>query len=565
MNFTENARLVLNRFLIKDKDGKIVETPRQMFLRIAKNIAKEDLRYGSSKKDLAIAERAFFDMMNDSNFLPNLPTIANAGRTIQQLAACFVLPVPDDMEGIFESVKNMALIQKSGGGTGFSFSKIRPEGSLVSETGGIASGPVSFMKVFDTATGAIKEGGIRRGANMGVLRIDHPDIEKFINCKERGGLSNFNISVGLTDKFLKAVENDGDFVLEFNQKPYRIIKARELFKSIARHAWINGDPGVLFIDEINRHNPTPKIGEIETTNPCGETVLLPYESCILGSINLSNLVNKSKKIDFKKLEKIIRLAVHFLDNSIDASSYPLPQIEKIVKANRKIGLGVMGFADLLIKMQIPYDSEKAEKIAGRVIKFIYEIALKESQDLAKKRGQFANQNISIYKKDKPRRNASLLAIAPTGTIALIANASEGIEPLFGLAINRQSSYGVLHEINSIFKEYAKKYKLSEEILNKIALEGSLQSLSVDDKLKKIFRTAHDISPLWHIRIQAAFQKYVDNSISKTVNVQKSASPEDIEDIFLQANKLKLKGLTVYRYGSRKEQVLSFCEKCGPIF
>jgi ribonucleoside-diphosphate reductase alpha chain len=396
MNLNENAKTVLNRFLIKDKEGTPTENPKQLFQRIAKNIAKEDIRYNSDKKKLIQTEKEFFAVMDSQNFLPNLPAIANAGRKLQQLAACFVLPVPDDMAGIFEAVKNMALIQKTGGGTGFSFSKLRPDGSYVSETGGIASGPVSFMKVFDSATGAIKEGGIRRGANMGVLRVDHPDIEKFINSKEKGGLSNFNISVGLTDKFMKAAIKDEDFELVFNNKGYRTIKAKELFKAIAKHAWLNGDPGIIFVDELNKHNPTPKLGEIESTNPCGEVPLLPYEACVLGSINLSNFANpRSKKMDFKSLEKTIKTAVHFLDNTIDASTYPLTQIETIVKGNRKIGLGIMGFADALLKMNIAYDSPQSEKLAEKIMKFIEQTALKASQELAEERGSFPNKINSV--------------------------------------------------------------------------------------------------------------------------------------------------------------------------
>jgi ribonucleoside-diphosphate reductase alpha chain len=562
MQLSENGKLILSRYLLKDKDGRIIERPENLLKRVASNIAKEDSRYGSTKKQIQETEREFFEIMNNLDFMPNLPIIANAGRRLQQLSACFVLPVPDNINGIFQAVKDMALIQKSGGGTGFSFSKLRPEGSYVSETGGIASGPVSFMKVFDTATAAIKEGGIRRGANMGVLRIDHPDIEKFIVCKEKGGLPNFNISIALTEEFMKAVAKDEDFHLVFENKKYKTLKAAELFKAIIKHAWWNGDPGVLFIDKINKFNPTPKIGEIESTNPCGEACLLPYESCILGSINLSNLI-RNKKFNFKHLEKIITVAVHFLDNSIDASAHPLPEIENITKANRKIGLGVMGFADALIKMEMPYDSTQAEKFAERVMKFIKEKATKASEELAKTRGAFPNIEFSIYRKSKkPLRNATITTIAPTGTIGIIANCSEGIEPLFNLAFERHSSYGTLQEINPSLAVIAKKYKLSREEVERISRSGTLQNTAqIPDKIKSIFKTAHDISYEAHIKIQAAFQKYTDNAVSKTVNLPEKATLNDVENIFLLAHKLGCKGLTLYRYNSRKEQALEFCKKC----
>lgn len=561
MELTENARLVLNRFLIKDKDGKLIENQKQLITRIAKNIAKEDLKYILKKQEIKKTEKEFFNLLDNADFLPNLPIIANAGRKLQQLAACFVLPIPDDIEGIFQALKEMALVQKTGGGTGFSFSRLRPDGSQVSETGGIASGPISFMKIFDTATGAIKEGGIRRGANMGILRVDHPDIEKFIISKERNALPNFNISVALTEKFMKAVEKDEEFNLVFDKKIMKTIKARELFKMISKQAWTNGDPGIVFIDEINKHNPTPLMGEIEATNPCGEVGLLPYEACILGSINLSNFV-KNKKIDFKKLEKTIKIAIHFLDNSIDASLYALKETEQIVKLNRKIGLGIMGFADSLIKMNIAYDSEKAEKSAEKIMQFIKDKSIKTSQELAKIKGGFPSQEKSVFKKEKPRRNATLTTIAPTGTISIFANCSEGIEPLFGPMISRISTYGTMIEINPLFKNIIKKFKLSQETLDKISREGTLQNTNLPEEIKKIFRTAHDISPEWHLRIQAAFQKFTDNAISKTVNLPRNASIEDVEKIFMLAHKLKLKGLTVYRYGSRREQILSFCEKCS---
>jgi len=562
MKLTKNAKIVIDRFLARDIEGKIIENPEQLLTRVAKNIAKEDRRYRATEEEIQKTEQEFFEVMNNLEFLPNLPVLANAGRKLQQLAACFVLPIPDDLSGIFQAIKEMALIQKSGGGTGFSFSKLRPEGSYVSETGGIASGPVSFMKVFDSATGAIKEGGIRRGANMGILRIDHPDIEKFITSKEKGELSNFNISVALTDEFMKAVIKNKDFDLKFGDKTYRTIKARELFEEIAKHAWLNGDPGAIFIDEINRHNPTPELGEIEATNPCGEQPLLPYESCILGSINLTKFLTgkKARKIDYENLERVVKIAVHFLDNSIDASAYPVPQIEKIVKRNRKIGLGVMGFADFLIDLGIPYDSKAAEKVAEKIMAFIQEKAREASKELAEKRGSFPNIEKSIYKGQK-LRNATLTTIAPTGTIGIIANCSEGIEPLFGFVFNRFSTYGTLLEITPAFKELVKKYKLKRDIINRIIEEASIQNIKLPKRIKNIYKTAHEISPEAHIRIQAAFQKYTDNAVSKTVNLKESSTVDDVKKVFLLAYKLKLKGLTVYRYGSREKQVLEICKKC----
>jgi ribonucleoside-diphosphate reductase alpha chain len=561
MKLSKNAEIVISRFLAKDSEGKVIEKPEQLLKRVAQNIAKEDSKYGVKKTDLAKTEKEFFQAMDSLKFLPNIPVLANAGRPMQQLAACFVLPVPDNLEGIFQSVKDMATIQKSGGGTGFSFSRLRPEGSYVGETSGTASGPVSFMKVFDCATAAIKEGGIRRGANMGVLRVDHPDIEKFINAKESGGLTNFNLSVAITDKFMDSVKKDKDFELVFNKKSYRTIHAKDLFRQIAKHAWINGDPGVIFIDEINMHNPTPKLGEIEATNPCGEQPLLPYESCILGSINLSAFV-KNKRFSFKELEKTVQTATHFLDNAIDASSYPLPEIEKIVKANRKIGLGVMGFADALIKLDIAYDSKQAERLAAQITKTIQKTAEKTSEELARIKGNFPNLPNSIFKNKKFRRNATLTTIAPTGVLSILANCSEGIEPLFSLIFNRNSTYGILQETNPVFEDITKKYKLSSETIDTITKQGSIQSTSLPEKIKKTFKTAHDISPEWHLRIQAQLQKNIDNAISKTVNLPERATVDEVERIFLLAHELKCKGLTVYRYNSRREQVLEFCKKCS---
>jgi ribonucleoside-diphosphate reductase alpha chain len=550
MKLTKNGQIIINRFLLKDETGKVIEKPEDLLKRVAHNIAKEDKKYNYNEEDFLKVEKEFYEMMNDLEFLPNLPVLANAGRKLQQLAACFVIPIADDTSSIFQAIKEMAIVQKSGGGTGFNFSKIRSQGSIVSETGGIASGPISFMKVFDSATNAIKEGGIRRGANMGILRIDHPDVEKFITAKANNELSNFNISLALNEKFMESVIKNKEFELEFNNQIKAKIKAKELFQKIANQAWINGDPGVIFIDEINKNNPTPEIGIIEATNPSGEQPLLPYESCILGSINLEKFVKeKSKKIDFEKLEETINRSVHFLDNCIDATKYPLPAIERITKANRKIGLGIMGFAGMLIKMNIAYDSQTALKLAEKIMKFINEKAHKASQELAEKRGNFMNFNRSIWKDQNIKiRNATVTTIAPTGTIGILADCTEGIEPLFGLVTDRKSTYGDLIESNPQFHEIIKKLKLKKETLEQITKENSIQNkeIKLPTKIKRIFKTAQDISPEWHVKIQAAFQKYTDNAVSKTVNLKETATPEDIEKIFLLAHKLKCNGISVYR-------------------
>lgn len=557
LNLTPNAKTVLHRFLARDKTGKVMETPEEMFQRIAKAIAIEDKKYG---QDSSKAENEFLETMLNLEFLPNIPTISNAGRSSKQLAACFVIPVQDSLEGIFQAVKDMALIQKTGGGTGFSFSRLRPEGSMVAETGGVASGPVSFMQVFDCATGAIKEGGVRRGANMGILDINHPDIEKFITCKDHGGFPNFNISVAITDNFMKAVKVNKPFVLDFKNKIYKRISAKKLFDVLCKHAWLTGDPGIIFIDTINKANPNPEIGRIEATNPCGEMPLLPYESCVLGSINLEKVLQNSR-IDYEKLGQLVKLGVHFLDNCIDAGSYPIPEIETVVKANRKIGLGVMGFANLLIKLGIPYDSDLAVKKAEEIMKFIQEKAWQASHELAELRGSFPNFSKSIFKNKNLVRNATCTTIAPTGTIAIIADTSPGIEPLFGVAFSRLTYFEKLIELNPLFKEVAKKYKLSKKELDAIFETGSVKHAKLPEETKKIFVTAHEISPGYHVRIQAAFQKYADNAVSKTVNLPEHASINDIKKTFLLAYSLGCKGLTIYRYKSKPTQILTFCKSC----
>ncbi|MCD6242113.1 vitamin B12-dependent ribonucleotide reductase [Candidatus Bathyarchaeota archaeon] len=556
---TVNSLEVLRkRYLLRDETGRIIETPAQMFLRVARAIAKVDKNYGGNPKE---SEKTFYEMMAKLEFLPNSPTLFNAGTKLGQLSACFVLPVEDSLKSIFTAVKDMAIIEQSGGGVGFDFSKLRPKGDIVKSTKGVASGPVSFMRVFDVATDVIKAGGKRRGAMMGILRVDHPDIEEFITAKQKPGvLSNFNISVAVTDDFMEKIEADEEYWLvnPRNKRKVRKLKARYVWNLIAESAWKSGDPGVVFIDEVNRHNPTPEVGRIEATNPCGEQPLLPYESCNLGSINLSRMVENGK-INWKKLRKTVRDAVHFLDNVIDANKFPLKKIEQMTKANRKIGLGIMGFADMLIKLGIPYDSEKALKLAEKLMKFITDEARKKSVELGEERGSFPNFDKSIWKdKYSAMRNATVTTIAPTGSISIIAGCSSGIEPLFAISFIRNVLGGTrLFEINPLFELTAKERGFySAKLLEEIAKTGSVQKIKeVPDDAKKIFVTALDISPEWHVKMQAAFQKYTDNAVSKTVNLPFEASVEDVKKIFELAWKLKCKGVTVFRYGSKPEQVL----------
>ena len=560
---TFNAIKVLERrYLLRDETGKVRETPAQMFRRVAKTIASVEKAYGYSDKEIRKFEEEYYRMMFNLEFLPNSPTLMNAGTEIGQLSACFVIPVEDSIKSIFEGVLYMALIHKSGGGTGFSFSKLRPKGDIVKSTEGIASGPVSFMRVYDVATDVIKQGGKRRGANMGILRVDHPDIFEFITAKAREGfLTNFNLSVAATDEFMKAVENDEMFELvnPRTNKVVKKIKAREIWHSIVFMAWKTGDPGVIFIDEINRHNPTPHVGVIEATNPCGEQPLLPFESCNLGSINLAKMVEDGK-INWDKLGETVRKAVRFLDNVIDANKYPLPEIEKMTKANRKIGLGVMGFADMLIQLGIPYDSEEAVQTAEKVMKFITEEARKTSVELGEEKGSFPNFSGSVWEKKgyKAMRNATVTTVAPTGTISIIAGCSSGIEPLFAIAYIRNVMEGTqLLEVNQYFEQRTKEIGIySKQLMEKVAKYGSIQKMKeIPEDLKRVFVTALDIAPEWHVKMQAAFQKYTDNAVSKTVNLPHDATIKDVENVFWLAYKLKCKGITVYRYGSKKEQVL----------
>jgi len=556
---TVNALEVLNRrYLLKDENERIVETPNQMFMRVARAIAKVDKEYGDNPEE---SEKTFYEMMARLEFIPNSPTLFNAGTDLGQLSACFVLPVEDSLESIFTAVKNMALIEKSGGGVGFDFSKLRPNGDIVRSTKGVASGPVSFMRVFDTATEVIKAGGKRRGAMMGILRVDHPDIIEFITSKQKAGfLSNFNISVAVTDEFMDNVEGDAEYWLvnPRNGEKVKRLKAKSVWSLMAESAWASGDPGVIFIDEINRHNPTPEVGRIEATNPCGEQPLLPYESCNLGSINLSRMVVDGR-VNWDKLRETVRNAVHFLDNVIDANKYPLKEIEAITRANRKIGLGVMGFADMLIKLGIRYDSEEALQLAEKIMKFIDEEAHKKSMEIAEERGSFPNFEKSIWKdKYKAMRNATVTTIAPTGSISIIAGCSSGIEPIFAISFIRNVLGGTrLFETNPLFELVAKERGFySAKLLEEIAKTGSVQKIDeVPEDVKRIFVTALDIAPEWHVKMQAAFQKYTDNAVSKTVNMPTEATVEDVKRVYGLAWKLKCKGITVFRYGSKPEQVL----------
>jgi ribonucleoside-diphosphate reductase alpha chain len=557
-----NAIHVLKkRYLMKDEEGKVVETPKQMFRRVAKAVAKADLIY-DQKADVEKIEETFYQVMADRLFLPNSPTLMNAGTRLGQLSACFVLSVEDSIEGIFTTLKHMAIIHQSGGGTGFSFSQLRPAGDIVGSTKGVASGPVSFMIIYDAATNVIKQGGRRRGANMAILDVTHPDILRFIEAKSREGiLTNFNISVAATDEFMAAVEKDAeyDLVNPRNGKAESRLRARHVFDLIVSNAWRTGDPGIVFINEINRHNPTPHVGTIRSTNPCGEQPLLPFESCNLGSINLAKMV-KDKKLDWTKLRRVIRVAVHFLDNVIDENKYPVPEIGEITRANRKIGLGIMGFADMLIMMGIPYDSEEALAHAEKVMKFISDEATRKSVEVGEKRGAFPNFRGSIWEKKgyKTIRNATVTTVAPTGTISIIGGCSGGIEPIFAVAFVRNVMEGTrLLEIQPTFEELAKDRGFySRDLMLEVAKKGSIQHMEgIPEDVQRIFGTSLDIDPEWHVRMQAAFQKHVDNAVSKTVNLPSDATVEDVRRVYLLAYKLKCKGITVYRYGSKREQVL----------
>ena len=567
INLSSNAIKVLEkRYLKRDEEGVLLETPLEMFVRVARNIVTAEKNYGKTDEEIKEIERMFFDIMSDLDFLPNSPTLMNAGKELQQLAACFVLPVGDSMEKIFEALKETALIQKSGGGVGYSFSSIRPRNDVVLSTKGVSSGPISFMTVFNAATDTIKQGGTRRGANMGILRVDHPDILDFISAKEDNSkLNNFNLSVGVTESFMRAVENNDDYDV-VNPRTKAIAtkyNAREIFKKIIYHAWKNGDPGIVFLDRLNRDNPTPHIGIIESTNPCGEQPLLPYEACNLGSINLAQMImyeDEVAKVDYEKLKKTVHISVRFLDDVIDMSKYPLDKIRKMVDGNRKVGLGIMGWADMLTVLGIPYNSEQALELAKEVMSFIQDESKIASRSLAEERGSFPNFKGSIY--DTPEgyeiRNATTTTIAPTGTLSIIANCSSGIEPIFALSfVKNVMDNDKLVEVNPYFEKAAKQEGFfSEELMEEIARKGSIEDFeSIPSYYKRVFVTAHEVTPIWHVRMQATFQGFVDNAVSKTVNFSNSATENDVEDVFMLAYRLGCKGITIYRDGSRESQVL----------
>lgn len=566
MALSENAIKVLEkRYLARDVEGKLIETPDAMFQRVAATVASADTAPLSLKQREELID-SFKQLMLDLDFLPNSPTLMNAGRPLGQLSACFVLPIEDTMEGIFDSVKNAALIHKSGGGTGFSFSRLRQKGAAVNSTGGVASGPVSFMKVFNAATEAVKQGGTRRGANMGILRVDHPDILEFIKCKQdNADITNFNISVGLTEAFMEAVAVGADYNL-IEPKTKKVtgqLNAREVFDLMVQMAWTNGEPGIIFLDRLNRDNITPGLGEIESTNPCGEQPLLPFEACNLGSINLSKMVRETATgldVDYPRLKEIVKKAVHFLDNVIDANKYPLAEIDKMTRGTRKIGLGVMGWADLLIRLGIAYDSIEAEQLGEKVMGFIQSEAKEKSIALALEKGVFPYYDDSIFAAQGVRiRNATCTTIAPTGTLSMLAGVSSGIEPLFAISYIKYVMDGTeLVEVNPYFKEIAiARGFYSEELMKKIAQHGTLHGMEeVPEDVRRVFVTAHDISPEWHVRMQSAFQNFTDNAVSKTVNLSHEATPGDVADVFMHAYRTGCKGVTIYRDGSRYGQVLN---------
>lgn len=602
VKLSENAVKVLEkRYLKRDKDGKCIETPANMFSRVALSIANADLRYGKSQQEAERLYQKFYDAITNLYFMPNSPTLMNAGRELGQLSACFVLPVEDSLEGIFETIKNTALIHKSGGGTGFSFSRLRPKNDVVRSTMGVSSGPVSFMEVFNAATEAVKQGGTRRGANMGILRVDHPDIIEFIHCKnDNNKLNNFNISVAITDEFMTALKNKEDYNLYHPKSKQAAgkLNAKQVFDLIVDGAWRNGEPGIVFIDKMNEDNPTPLIGDIESTNPCGEVPLLPYEACNLGSVNLGLMTKETQNgldVDWEKLEEITKLSIHFLDNVITINNYPLPVIADMVQSNRKIGLGVMGWADMLMKLGISYSSKEGTDLAYKVMEFIDYHSKIESLELAKSRGAFNNFKGSVYEngtflarkykgksagvisdemwleldariKEFGIRNATTTCIAPTGTISMIAGASGGVEPLFGLVFSRNVMDGTeMLEINPVFEKYAKNHGFyNQNLMKEISKDGSVAHVNnIPQQAKEIFVTAHDVTPEWHVLMQAAFQLHTDNAVSKTINFEENATREDIEKAYILAFENNLKGITVYRNNSRTFQPMNLDAKKTP--
>jgi ribonucleoside-diphosphate reductase alpha chain len=573
---SENALKVLEkRYLLKGRSGQVIETPEDMFWRIARNVASVD--HFHNDRDAEKENKEFHQMMRSLEFLPNSPTIMNAGTSMQQLAACFVIPVEDSIEQIFDAVKFAAVIHQTGGGTGFSFSRLRPAGDIVASTGGTASGPISFMKVFDVATDAVKQGGRRRGANMGVLRVDHPDIKEFVRVKEDlKTLSNFNISVGVTDDFMDRA-NEGrrlELVNPRNSTVVRTAHAGSLLNDICTQAWITGDPGMIFLDEINRKNPTPRLGEIESTNPCGEVPLLPFEACNLGSVNLDRMLVERRgeyELDREKLRDTVDAGIRFLDNVIDISKYPLKKIDLIVKGNRKVGLGVMGFADILVKLGLRYGSRGSEDLADNIIRTIRDQAEETTIAIGEQRGNFPNIEASDFR--SPRRNATVLSIAPTGTISMIANCSSGIEPYFALYYDKHVLDGeILHEMNRFFFERIARAGFDKRIvLELMSDKGSIHDIDViPEEIKDIFVTAHDIEPTQQVRMQSIFQEHVDNAVSKTINLPESSSVEDVRTIYLLAHELHCKGITVYREGTKPGQVYTAsgrgleCATCGQL-
>ena len=576
---SENAITVLERrYLIKDDDGRPTEEPEELFWRVASTVAAPDAKYGASKGALEELAEAFYGIMTKRVWMPNSPTLMNAGRPLGQLSACFVLPVEDSLSngesGIYDTLRHMALVHQSGGGTGFGFSRLRPTNSVVRSTMGVASGPVSFMSLYDASTEVVKQGGTRRGANMGILRVDHPDILQFIACKDdTTKITNFNISVAATDAFMEAVERDGEYDLldPHTNEVVGGLNAREVFSKIIHRAWKTGEPGVFFIDKANYYNPVPHIGSYEATNPCGEQPLLPYDVCNLGSVNVGVFV-KDGELDWDALRKIVHLCTHFLENVIDANRYPLPQITDLANRIRRIGLGIMGWADLLVKLGIPYHSEDAVELAGKVMRFVDEEAKVESERLALLRGVFPEWEKSIWGPDETcarnaagerirpmrrLRHCNLTTVAPTGTISIIAGCSSGIEPLFAVAFMRNQAGVLMPDVNAHFVEIAKREGwYSDELMQRIGEAGHIRFDEVPETWQRVFVTAHDVAPEWHIRMQAAFQEHTDSAISKTCNFPYEATEDDVRQIYELAYSLNCKGVTVYRDGSRNMQVLS---------
>src|SRR5437867_9211001 len=569
--WTDPALRVLRERYLTRRGDEVLEAPEEMCWRVAQSIAAGEARYGRSPAAVREVATAFYEMMVDGYFLPNSPTLMNAGKgNGLQYSACYVLPVGDSMPEIFDSVKAAAIIHQSGGGTGFAFSRLRPKDDIVTSTGGRASGPVSFLRVFNGATEAVKQGGTRRGANMGILRVDHPDILEFIDCKLDGGITNFNISVAATDRFMDALASGGEYDL-INPHTRAVtgrLLAQEVFDRIVRAAWRTGDPGMVLIDRINASpaNPTPEIGVVEATNPCGEQPLLPNEACNLGSLNVSRFARRSDagewSIDWDEMERVVRLAVRFLDDLIEMNTYPLPVIDETVKANRRIGLGIMGWADLLFTMGIPYDSQEAIDLADRLMAFVKEKSHDQSAKLAEERGPFPNWSQSIYKNDRQHRNSTVTTIAPTGTISMIAGCSSGIEPIFALAfehrVKQPDGERVLTFVNETFERIAKEQGFySDALMQEIAKRGSLHGIPrVPEDAARIFKTSHEVSHAWHVRHQAAFQRYTDNGVSKTINLPNGASEEDVARAYLLAWELGCLGITVFRDGCKGEQVLN---------